>query len=218
MIDVGQRIREAREELGMQTTVLAQRTGVARNTIYRIEAGIRKPSWPLLEKIAKELRVEPAELLKEPDAGKGAAPYSAKNLLEHGAGHSYLTRTAEEIVAEAATMSVSEIIARFWELDEERELLRAAILTPTEHLPGLFYVGLDPAHLKDREAFQALRRELKDVRSRFVLYATLLEDIGRAKQKAADIPEPQKQRLITRLHEEAERIRDRAEREAEIPG
>ena|SRR5215208_2153449 len=65
-MNIGQRIKEVREELGMQATVLARRVGVAPNTIYRIEAGDRKPSVALLEKIAGELRTEPADLFREP--------------------------------------------------------------------------------------------------------------------------------------------------------
>src|SRR5215216_3186184 len=65
-MNIGQRIREVREDLGMQATVLARRAGVAPNTIYRIETGERTPSMALLEKIARELRTEPAELLREP--------------------------------------------------------------------------------------------------------------------------------------------------------
>ena len=63
---IGRRVREVREDLGMQRTVLARRVGVAENTIYRIETGKRAPSVELLEKIARELRTEPAEFLREP--------------------------------------------------------------------------------------------------------------------------------------------------------
>jgi transcriptional regulator with XRE-family HTH domain len=65
-MNIGQRIREVREDLGMQAAVLARRVGVAPNTIYRIEHGDRTPSVALVEKIARELRTEPAELFKEP--------------------------------------------------------------------------------------------------------------------------------------------------------
>jgi transcriptional regulator with XRE-family HTH domain len=65
-MNIGQRVREAREDLGMQRTVLARRVGVAENTIYRIETAKRMPSVELLEKIARELRTEPAEFLREP--------------------------------------------------------------------------------------------------------------------------------------------------------
>jgi transcriptional regulator with XRE-family HTH domain len=65
-MNIGRRIREVREDLGMQAAVLARRVGVAPNTIYRIEVGDRTPSVALLEKIARELRTEPADLFKEP--------------------------------------------------------------------------------------------------------------------------------------------------------
>jgi transcriptional regulator with XRE-family HTH domain len=65
-MDIGRRVREVREDLGMQRTVLARRVGVAENTIYRIETGKRTPSVEVLEKIARELRTEPAEFLREP--------------------------------------------------------------------------------------------------------------------------------------------------------
>jgi|SRR5215203_2433123 len=65
-MDIGRRVREVREDLGMQRTVLARRVGAAENTIYRIETGKRTPSVELLEKIARELRTEPAEFLREP--------------------------------------------------------------------------------------------------------------------------------------------------------
>jgi transcriptional regulator with XRE-family HTH domain len=77
-MDVGRRIREVREELGMPRTVLARRVGVADNTIWRIEAGKRAPSMGMLEKIARALRTEPAELMRGPAvAGKGEAAHAA---------------------------------------------------------------------------------------------------------------------------------------------
>jgi len=64
-MNVGQRIKEARQERGVPVTTLAYRSGVAPATIYRIESGDRAPSMALLERIARELEVEPADLLKE---------------------------------------------------------------------------------------------------------------------------------------------------------
>jgi transcriptional regulator with XRE-family HTH domain len=64
-MNVGERIRQARKDMGMQTKVLAGRVGVAPNSIYRIEAGDRTPSMALLEKIAHELGTESADLLRE---------------------------------------------------------------------------------------------------------------------------------------------------------
>jgi transcriptional regulator with XRE-family HTH domain len=81
-MDVGRRIREVREDLGMPAAVLARRIGVAPNTVWRYESGEREPSMAMLEKIARELRTEPAELLREPvplaEAPRGAAPSEAQ--------------------------------------------------------------------------------------------------------------------------------------------
>src|ERR687895_766105 len=65
-MDIGRRIREVREDLGMPVAVLARRIGVAPNTVWRYESGEREPSMTMLAKIARELRTEPADLLREP--------------------------------------------------------------------------------------------------------------------------------------------------------
>ena len=73
-MDIGRRIREVREDLGMPAAELARRVGVAPNTVWRYESGEREPSMTMLEKIARELRTEPAELMRDPAfAGKGEA-------------------------------------------------------------------------------------------------------------------------------------------------
>jgi transcriptional regulator with XRE-family HTH domain len=72
-MEIGRRIREARDELGMQRTVLARRVDTHPNYLYELEIGKRMPSLEMLEKIARVLRVEPAELLREP-APLGEAP------------------------------------------------------------------------------------------------------------------------------------------------
>ena len=66
MLEVGKRIREIREEYGMSQAELARRVGVAGNHLYQVEAGSRRPSLGLIERIARELRTEPAEFLREP--------------------------------------------------------------------------------------------------------------------------------------------------------
>jgi transcriptional regulator with XRE-family HTH domain len=74
-MDIGKRIREAREELGMPRSVLARRVEAAPNHLYMIESGERMPSIGLLERIAHTLRVTPSDLLKEaPEEGAVDAP------------------------------------------------------------------------------------------------------------------------------------------------
>lgn len=74
-MNIGRKMREIREDLGMSQAELARRAGVARNTVVLIEAGKRRPSVGLLEKLARQLRTEPAELVREPAfTGKGEVP------------------------------------------------------------------------------------------------------------------------------------------------
>jgi transcriptional regulator with XRE-family HTH domain len=124
-MNIGQRIREVREDLGMQAAVLARRVEVAPNTIYRIEAGDRTPSVALLEKIARELRTEPAELMREPvpldeasetgPSGKSAARPSAS-----ASGHLTLPFEALQELEE------NQVTAIFYALEEGRITIELA--------------------------------------------------------------------------------------------
>ncbi len=59
-IEVGKRIKEAREEKDMSLQEVAELTGVARSTIQRYEVGrIDKIKLPVIESIARSLGVRP---------------------------------------------------------------------------------------------------------------------------------------------------------------
>jgi len=60
----GMRLKKLREARGWTQTELAEKVGVARNTITRLEIGSSRPSLALLERIAKALRVKVGELLE----------------------------------------------------------------------------------------------------------------------------------------------------------
>ena len=63
-MDVGRRIREVREDLGMPVAVLARRIGVAPNTVARLERNETEPHMSTLRKLASALDVKPADLVK----------------------------------------------------------------------------------------------------------------------------------------------------------
>ncbi len=74
-MDIGHRIRELREARELTVRVLSDRTGLAENSIARIERGERMPGATSVEAIARGLGVAPGELFEEPAlAGKGEAP------------------------------------------------------------------------------------------------------------------------------------------------
>ena len=65
-MDVGKRIRELREEQRLRQEDLAQRAGVARNTVSRIERDDLVPTVVMIEKLANGLGVGPEVLLRDP--------------------------------------------------------------------------------------------------------------------------------------------------------
>ena len=59
------KLRELRERKALSLRELAERSGVALTTIYRLEHG-KTGAWPrTVRKLAETLGVEPHELLKE---------------------------------------------------------------------------------------------------------------------------------------------------------
>ena len=63
---LGAVIRSARENMGMTVETLAEKVGVSTRYIYRIESGLKKPSYDLLCKLIRELSVS-ADLIFFPD-------------------------------------------------------------------------------------------------------------------------------------------------------
>jgi transcriptional regulator with XRE-family HTH domain len=59
-----ERIKDFRHRRGWTQEELAQRVGVAPNTIARIESGNRRPSLGLLERLARTLNVDLARLFR----------------------------------------------------------------------------------------------------------------------------------------------------------
>jgi transcriptional regulator with XRE-family HTH domain len=62
---LGQRIRSTRKGLGLTLDALAQRSGVARTTISKIERNLISPSFNTLAKIARGMNVKVTHLIDE---------------------------------------------------------------------------------------------------------------------------------------------------------
>jgi transcriptional regulator with XRE-family HTH domain len=61
----GQRLRQLRVERALSLRALAERSGVAFDTINKLELGHRPARLMTLRKLAEALGVEPKELMKE---------------------------------------------------------------------------------------------------------------------------------------------------------
>jgi transcriptional regulator with XRE-family HTH domain len=60
---IGRNVKRRRERQGWTQAELAAKVGVHRITIARLEGGGKGPSWALLERLARVLRVKPGRLL-----------------------------------------------------------------------------------------------------------------------------------------------------------
>src|SRR5689334_2202359 len=66
---VGPRLRRVREQRAMTLTDAAQRTGISKSTLSRLENGQRRPSLELLLPLAQTYRVPLDELVGAPEVG-----------------------------------------------------------------------------------------------------------------------------------------------------
>jgi transcriptional regulator with XRE-family HTH domain len=145
-MNIGRRIRAVREDLGMPQAELARRAGVASNTIYLIETDRRRPSVGLLEKIARELRTEPAELMRE-SAQSGQEWARELDVTLHG------MTDAEWNAHIRALDSMKEIKEAFHTLLEETNTLHVA------------YSVYKEEHPEDKNRRIALFRDLRELRT-----------------------------------------------------
>jgi transcriptional regulator with XRE-family HTH domain len=66
---VAPRLRKVREERGVTLTEVAERTGISKSTLSRLENGQRKPSLELLLPLAQTYRVPLDDLVGAPEVG-----------------------------------------------------------------------------------------------------------------------------------------------------
>ena len=62
-------VREARHRAGLTQAALAERAGVPKSTVGRIESGTRTPSTEMVERLVRAAGLEVSVSLSEPDPG-----------------------------------------------------------------------------------------------------------------------------------------------------
>lgn len=76
-MNVGDRIRERREKIGLTQTELARRLGIDKGTVWRWEAGRTSPQRGQLQRVAAMLGVTPAWLAgSQPEAADAPAHWA----------------------------------------------------------------------------------------------------------------------------------------------
>jgi transcriptional regulator with XRE-family HTH domain len=61
----GSRLEQFRSDAGLSQTQLAKAVGTSQSAVSQMESGERKPSFDMLRRLAKALKVSPAHLLGE---------------------------------------------------------------------------------------------------------------------------------------------------------
>jgi transcriptional regulator with XRE-family HTH domain len=69
LLQVGPRLREVRAHRGWTLTSVAERTGISKSTLSRLESGQRRPSLELLLPLAQAYRVPLDDLVGAPEVG-----------------------------------------------------------------------------------------------------------------------------------------------------
>lgn len=96
--EIGDRIREARERLGMKPADLARATGLSPGAISRIEAGERVPGGATLRRLAQALGLDVGLLLS------GPSPPPKLSLVASGGQHEADGKVLEAIQMVARVM------------------------------------------------------------------------------------------------------------------
>lgn len=102
---MGQRIRSARKSKAMSTEELAEKVGVAVESIGHVECGARKPSLTLLYNIAVVLDVSLDYLT-------GRTENTSDSLLHECAEHNCLTEAQEQMLLELSRSMIPIIKKR----------------------------------------------------------------------------------------------------------
>lgn len=79
---IAQNMRAARERAGLRQEDLAERTGIARPNIARLERGAHLPAFSTLRRVAQALGIELAELVRAPAGAE--SPEEERELGEGG--------------------------------------------------------------------------------------------------------------------------------------
>jgi len=64
VVQIGERLRQLREERALRQDELAERAGIGKNTVNRLEKNHTEPHMTTIRKLARALQVDPAELVR----------------------------------------------------------------------------------------------------------------------------------------------------------
>ena len=92
-LDLGQRVRGLRKDLGLTLEQAARQAGLARSTLSKIENGQMSPTYDALKKLATGLAISVPQLFTPPAAGQATGRWVVTRA---GEGARHATTTSDE--------------------------------------------------------------------------------------------------------------------------
>ena len=145
-MNVGERIKIRRKELGYNADYLAKHLGVSRSTIFRYEKGeIEKLPTDILEKLSSVLHTTPGYLMGWESESNDTKLLNLFNQLDEDRQENVITYTAEQLTEQKKvielssftrdgqdTKQINDLAAHL--IDPNRKLSHQEILKLTEYL------------------------------------------------------------------------------------
>lgn len=181
-LDVGRRVRELRKRRGWSLTEAADRFGIGRSTLAKLEAGNMSPTIGLLQRIAEGLEVDLTALVSriaaEPASGRVA-------ITRRGQGEQHRTdaHTHEILAAELARKKMMPFRSRIrfdpdraleWYRHEAEEfvfVLEGQVELQSEHYAPVLLAEGDSAYVDGRMAHRLVATGGRDAVVLFVITA-----------------------------------------------
>ncbi|MEO5952995.1 MAG: tetratricopeptide repeat protein [Chloroflexia bacterium] len=119
----GQWLKQRRHELDLTQDAIADSVGCSTDTIYKIEAGLRRPSRQVAELLAGCLQVSPNERPAFVKWARGASIEQPSVAVEKGTSDGFLVGSASTMRSNTLPVAPTHLIGREQEIARLRELL-----------------------------------------------------------------------------------------------
>lgn len=231
MVNIGKRIKSARQKVGMSQEELAQTIGVTKSTISKYEKGAREPRYDQLQRIATALGTSISNLLPpdnywededgightEPQVVEHEGPLQRAEVVEHSATPEELEALLAKLQDGKPLLLSPDKLAKLKATPKEQV---AAALEKAEQEEQGHIVHISAPYYRLRGMSPERREQLKAEKDRAVRYEHSLGVSHLASDILGQLNAPQR-RIATalgKLNEEGqEKAAERVEELTEIP-
>lgn len=152
-MNVGERIKIRRKELGYNADYLAKHLGVSRSTIFRYEKGeIEKLPTDILEKLSSVLHTTPGYLMGWENETKDSKLVNLFNQLDEDRQENVITYTAEQLAEQKKLVELTSI-KRIDQQSKQIDDLAAHLIDPNRKLSNQEILELTEYLSKAKEEY-----------------------------------------------------------------